>query len=174
MKGVLWVVKRMGLVFMIALAIRSPLSAEMDHDDPVAQIIAGTRTGNLGCGAHAIYLLLAANGTPEQLSDINVSVDPKNTGICTAADIINYFKSRAMTARLVTCNEDDLLHAKEGILLILKNINNKEVLHFAYAMHSKEGGLELVDPTLGADPQPIQKAWLARMWDGEAILVNHP
>jgi hypothetical protein len=171
----LWVVKRMGLVFMITLAIRSPLfSAEMDHDDPVAQIINGTRTTGLGCGARAIYLLLAANGISSQLSEITVRVDPEQTGICSAADIIKYFDSLSMKARLVTCNENDLLHAKEGILLILKNINNKEVLHFAYAMHSKEGGLELVDPTLGSDPQPIKKEWLARMWDGEAILVNHP
>ena len=161
--------------FLIVLVAGNHIFAEIDNErDPVAQLIDGTRTGSLGCGARAIYLLLAANGTPEELSKINSIVNPKNTGICTAADIINYFKSRAMDARLVRCNHDDLLNTKEDVILILKNINNRDVMHFAFAMHSKDGLLELVDPTLGADPMPIKKEWLQNMWDGEAILVTHP
>jgi hypothetical protein len=164
-----------GYIFLVFNIITSQLSAQVDKEqDPIALLINGTRTSNLGCGAHAIYLLLASKGTPEKLSDINSSIDQHDTGICTAYDIINYFKSRSMMSRLISCNYEDLLTSKESIILILKNINNGDIMHFTYVMHSKERELELVDPTIGAEPMPITKEWLGLRWDGYAILVKNP
>lgn len=154
--------------------IGSDLTAQHDIDhDPVAQLINGTRTTNLGCGARALDLLLASMGRTTSLSEISSRIDPQGTGICSAADIITYLNSKSIRARLVTSNYEDLLTSKEKILIILKNIAGKDVRHFVFAIPTKSGGLELIDPTLSIDPFPVTKEWLSKRWDGYAILVSN-